>query len=495
MQINEASMIIALLWYSALIILIHILRKRIVTSGNGFNAFLVLALICLLRAIFPVELPPLKYVSVKSVYSPILFFVRDRFTIGGVSLSVGDFLLGIWGIVAVVLLFRYAYKYVRSIKGIKDTFMDDEELSEILKGIQGDRNAHRIKIVRNSYIDTPISAGVMKQYIVIPKYANGQNVYYMVRHELSHIQNGDLILKMFLNILCCILWFNPFVYLLRRDIGQAIEVRCDKKVTADMDDEKKAEYLEMILSVFHQPAKKSRLDNNYLYLFGDMEAVSIKERFTAVETMQRTTPWRRLENVVIVTILALLVMVSYMYSSKQYQAAAERVEELASLPDIVPLSWDSKINLLKIRMNDYDVDGERIDPVTGLAGLMSNDIPLEERHQIIDIPDDIRQRLFDEVKEGYLQEYGLLEEYTQNRSELYRECLELIPKGERLKASWTIEQYERQYSQAINDCICETNPLWEWGMPFDGGIIEQIKRDDIEKRIISDGTTLSLNGE
>ena len=46
---------------------------------------------------------------------------------------------------------------------------------------------------------------------------------------------------------------------------------------------------------------------------------------------------------------------------------------------------------IKNLMKNYDKDGDYISPATGLAGMDATDIPISQRHVIIDIPEKNRQ--------------------------------------------------------------------------------------------------------
>ena len=323
----------------------------------------------------------MRYISVKPVYTPIFLALHEEICIGNIVITIYQGIIAMWMSAAIILLFRYAYKYLKSMKGIIDTSEKDENLTHLLK-------EKHISVLRNAYFDTPMSAGIINRYIIIPEGANTNDIHYMIKHELSHIKSGDLILKGLLNILQCVLWFNPFIYVLCRDIEQTIEMRCDKAVTSCMDNEEKAEYLEMILSVFQASEGNNKMSRNYMYLFGNMESENIKERFEAVgaQTEPDTKNIKDIKNPIMIIVVLAVLFATYLFSSKQYQAAERQIEEIEVLSDITSFRWEDKESLLKMKMTDYDVDGDYINPVTGIAGmLMTDDMTEEERHKIIRI--------------------------------------------------------------------------------------------------------------
>ena len=53
-----------------------------------------------------------------------------------------------------------------------------------------------------------------------------------------------------------LVWWNPLVYLLRRDLPQILEIRCDMAVTKDYTVSQKAEYLQTIVNSLKRMGKE-----------------------------------------------------------------------------------------------------------------------------------------------------------------------------------------------------------------------------------------------
>lgn len=56
--------------------------------------------------------------------------------------------------------------------------------------------------------------------------------------------------KILINIICAIYWWNPVVYLLRKDINQSIEIRCDGVVVGGKNKISRSNYLAVMLEEF-----------------------------------------------------------------------------------------------------------------------------------------------------------------------------------------------------------------------------------------------------
>ncbi len=84
---------------------------------------------------------------------------------------------------------------------------------------------------------------------------------------------------------------------------------------------------------------------------------------------------------------------------------------------------------IKNLMKNYDSDGDYICPVTGLAGMDATNIPLSQRHVIINIPEKNRQEMFDNAKREFLEENGIANGDTTKRSDVFYHYQKNAKKG------------------------------------------------------------------
>ncbi len=188
-------------------------------------------------------------------------------------------------------------------------------------------------------------------------------------------------------------------------------------------------------------------------------------------------------------------------NSKQYKAAAR--DYLAShRREVAKMSLQERIlyelfgkedaymrNVMKMYNSDGDFVGAdgRVVP-----GMMITGVPESERRQIIHISEDARQKMFDETKRHFLQEYGVANGNTTKRSEVFREFQLSIPKEDRLKGTWTLGQYERAYRQAFYDAVKEVDPNWELGEPFSRRVLDNVTRESVDNALVKSGRNLVL---
>ena len=187
---------------------------------------------------------------------------------------------------------------------------------------------------------------------------------------------------------------------------------------------------------------------------------------------------------------------SYQYksintNSKQYQAAARDslsaiiAEEMTMTPEerYMYELFGGRERIMKNKMQMYDSDGNMLN-AHGIAGICMNGVSLAEAHQIISVPDEWKEKMFDETKRHFIQEYGVANGDTTKRSEVFQGYQRSTSVENRLKGTWTLGQYEKAYRQAFYDAVKAENPDWELGKPFDTSILDKISREDIEKSLV-----------
>lgn len=74
--------------------------------------------------------------------------------------------------------------------------------------------------------------GLRGRYIVLPSgmLSQNQDMKIALAHELQHIRQGDLTWELVLECLRPLFFFNPAVYLWKRDVEQLRELACDQRV-------------------------------------------------------------------------------------------------------------------------------------------------------------------------------------------------------------------------------------------------------------------------
>ncbi len=149
---------------------------------------------------------------------------------------------------------------------------------------------------------------------------------------------------------------------------------------------------------------------------------------------------------------------------------------------------------IKNRMSRYDKDGDYISPVTGMAGLVVTDKNLASKNKIISIPESSRDEMFELTKREFISENGVGNGDTTKRTDVYLNLYRKMDKNDRLAAGNTLRQYERAYTQAFVDAVKAVDPKWEVGKPIASGVLDNIKREDIDAMLSVSGNKLVKKG-
>lgn len=117
----------------------------------------------------------------------------------------------------------------------------------------------RFEIRQSDMIASPISYGILKPVILLPKTVDWSDTValnYILTHEYIHIKTSDIILKWLATAALCIHWFNPAVWLMYSLVNRDIELACDESVVRDAGETIRSLYA---LTLIELEEKKFRL--------------------------------------------------------------------------------------------------------------------------------------------------------------------------------------------------------------------------------------------
>lgn len=258
MAITPLSFFMSVLWSCIIISAVHFLRKKqFFLNGFGITTIVLLYVFCIGRMLFTFEFPFTKVVELPSVYNQFYQVVcRDTYSVGRREVNIFSIFLIVWFSVSAVLLVKYGIDYARSFKQIRDlSYVTDDRYEKILAEIQSQTDRRKnICVVSCSAVGMPMGVGVFKKRILIPpgKYTD-EEIRYILLHEYAHFVNNDLIMKLLIEIFCRLFWWNPLVYVLRKDVEQMMELKCDLMVISGLGSLKRACYLKTIKECLERP--------------------------------------------------------------------------------------------------------------------------------------------------------------------------------------------------------------------------------------------------
>jgi beta-lactamase regulating signal transducer with metallopeptidase domain len=106
------------------------------------------------------------------------------------------------------------------------------------------------RLYRNTIVSTPMLIGLFRPSIILPdrEYMDHQ-LRYVLLHELTHLRRSDMFIRWLTVITCSVHWFNPIVWLAKREIDKACELACDEAVIQHFNDDDKQIYGDTLLYI------------------------------------------------------------------------------------------------------------------------------------------------------------------------------------------------------------------------------------------------------
>ena len=158
----------------------------------------------------------------------------------------------IWSALALVLFVRKVTVYQGFIQYIKagNKEVSDIKILNLLSDCEEKLNIKtRVELSCNPLIASPMLIGFFRPRIILPVGEwEDKELSYIFVHELIHYKQRDMFYKWLIQIVVCVHWFNPFVYLLEKEVNKSCELSCDEKVISILDEKVKREYGDTLIS-------------------------------------------------------------------------------------------------------------------------------------------------------------------------------------------------------------------------------------------------------
>ena len=189
----------------------------------------------------------------------------------------------IWSALALVLFVRKITVYQGFIQYIKagNKEVSDIKILNLLSDCEEKLNIKtRVELSCNPLIASPMLIGLFHPTIILPaRELENKELSYIFVHELTHYKQRDMFYKWLIQIIVCVHWFNPFVYLLEKEVNKSCELSCDEKVISILDTQEKRAYGDTLISFLKSNSLyKSSLASVTL----TEEAEQLKERLGAI---------------------------------------------------------------------------------------------------------------------------------------------------------------------------------------------------------------------
>ncbi len=203
-------------------------------------------------------------------------------------------ILWLAGLIFAAMFFLTAY--IKGYKEFRISFPIEDE--RVRNWQRMHRIRRRVSIRRSECVSTPLTYGMIRPVILLPKnveWDDGQ-LLYVLEHEFVHIRRFDMATKLILAAVLCIHWFNPLVWIMYSLFNRDLEISCDEEVIRHFGEEKKSGYARTLISM---EEKKAGL----IPLYNGFSKNAIEERIRAVMKIRKTSAIALMAAVILVCIV------------------------------------------------------------------------------------------------------------------------------------------------------------------------------------------------
>lgn len=245
---SEHAVIMALLSFSIFAVCSFCLSRKAgwnILGPIGFGTIL-----SILRCFLPFEVPGNKIIHMGGILTRLYWWLL--MPVWG-EITPAVLLLAVWllgtllsGIVLCVRICRQC-QIAKSAEWIASSDLQ-QIYQSVVEELQCGKSGTLVALPNYT---TALMIGFFRPNVILPvsyQTMTEDELRMILRHELAHYKSKDLWIKLLLEDLCCLLWWNPAAYLLRSGVGQLIELRCDSIVCRDFDENQCVAYSKVMIN-------------------------------------------------------------------------------------------------------------------------------------------------------------------------------------------------------------------------------------------------------
>ncbi|MFQ5389380.1 protease [Clostridioides difficile] len=187
----------------------------------------------------------------------------------------------LWLFVTIVIAVYTFIKYTRFKNLVVDVSYDieDNDINCIYKNLLKELNIKKkIELRGSDELISPAGMGLFKSYIFLQDYPYSKDeLTWILKHELMHFKNKDILIKFLVLSVRIIYWFNPLVYVMSNKVNLDCELCCDESVIYNCSFNDKKEYaLALIKSI------KLSKECNRGILLTDFNRTNLEKRLESI---------------------------------------------------------------------------------------------------------------------------------------------------------------------------------------------------------------------
>lgn len=173
----------------------------------------------------------------------------------------------IWLFGTAIYLIYTVVAYIRFILNVRiHSVPADGRIKSIYDSI--DEPKKRTELLVSSTFMQPFTSGIRRKYIVIPAFfeeiMTDDEIRLILLHEITHAGRNDVFIKIFMEVMNSLNWFNPLFYMVKKRLALWTEISCDEKLNGDFTGETRGKYIELLLKVFEMNIKAKRIPASFL---------------------------------------------------------------------------------------------------------------------------------------------------------------------------------------------------------------------------------------
>ena len=217
-------------------------------KANTRIFFAIISVICL-RMTLPINFPFTYSIYIKDFVRPVMDVLSV--SIADTSFMVFDCLYGIWAIGAVIQLCRFLKAKKVYTDRIREFIITKKSSYAYLYDFVQKHSPKPIKIAVVPMPISPSITGIFEPVLILPEVDDfsQKELTYIFDHELYHYKKHDLILLLLIDIVCCIHWWNPLVYVLKKWFCLAMEITNDQAIMQGRDSTDRLDYASLIIKI------------------------------------------------------------------------------------------------------------------------------------------------------------------------------------------------------------------------------------------------------
>lgn len=219
-------------------------------------------------------------------------------------------LLLVWGI-GILAMLILAFRSWRRLHALEKSALplQNSKVKKIYQECLSETGIRRsIPIYSTAFLKSPITVGYIRPRIYMPIHLisdfNGQDIRFMLLHELQHYRHKDTVIGMFMNLAGIFYWFNPLVWYALKEMRCEREVACDSAVLQMLCETDFEAYGNTLINL----AEKISLSPFpfALGIGGSME--QMKRRILNIASFKKATMFQKLRGLAAYVLIAVLLL-------------------------------------------------------------------------------------------------------------------------------------------------------------------------------------------